>query len=474
MQSVVIPLQSQFPELLDTSASNTSWVVTVTLLAGAIAMPVAGRFADMYGKKKILVVSAAVLLLGSVVTALSSTLMPVLIGRSLQGIAMGYIPVAISLVREVAPPHLRAGAVAAVSATLGVGGALGLPLAAWIAESRSWHDLFWICGGLAAVIVVTTASMVPESAERQPGRVDVLGIAGLTLGLGALLIGVSKGSDWGWASIATGASICGGVAVLIGWGAYELRHPHPLVDLRTMARRAVLVTNAAAILIGFGMMAQSIVVPQLLQLPEVTGYGLGQSILLVGIWMAPAGLMMLVMAPVASRMIASIGARLTLSIGAVVLAGGYCVAFVLMNSPWQLMVATIVACSGVGISYAAMPTLVMDNVPASEAGSSVGVNSLMRSIGTTTAGAVMAVLLTSQTTVLELGSAQIPTREAFQLCFAVGAVAAIAGAGLVLFVPRDRPGRQERAEQLCEGQDRAGQEEQLLSYEPGELERQGS
>src|SRR5690625_7655038 len=74
MQSLVIPIQSELPELLGTNASNTSWVVTVTLLTGGIAMPVSGRLADMYGKKRVIVISAAILLLGSVVTAAASTL----------------------------------------------------------------------------------------------------------------------------------------------------------------------------------------------------------------------------------------------------------------------------------------------------------------------------------------------------------------------------------------------------------------
>lgn len=441
MQSLVIPIQSELPELLGTNASNTSWVVTVTLLAGGIAMPVTGRLADMYGKKQVIVISAAVLLLGSVVTAASSTLLPVLVGRALQGVAMGYIPVAISLVRELAPPHLRAGAVAAVSATLGVGGALGLPLAAWIAQSRSWHDLFWLSAALAAVVIVVSWLVVPSQGERAPGRLDVIGIVGLAIGLAALLIGISKGSAWGWGSTSTWACLAGGPAVLLAWGAYELRQAEPLVDLRTMVRPAVLFTNLAAVLIGFGMMAQMIVVPQLLEAPAATGYGLGQTILMVGVWMAPGGLMMLVMAPVSSRMITRLGARLTMAIGAVVLAGGYGVALGLMNAPWQLMVATVVASTGVGIGYAAMPTLVLDNVPKGEAGSSVGVNSLMRSIGTTTAGAVMAALLTSQTQILAPGTPPIPTAGAFQLCFAVGALAALVGAGITLLVPRDRPER---------------------------------
>lgn len=434
MQSLVIPIQSELPALLHTDPDNAAWAVTATLLAGAVAMPVTGRLADIYGKKKVMVASAGILLVGSLVAALSSTLAPFLVGRAIQGIAMGYIPVAISMVREIAPPERKTGAVAAVSATLGVGGALGLPLSAWIAEDHSWHALFWLSSALALIILVLTQVVVPNVRDAHPAHLDIVGIAGLAVGLVAVLVGVSKGTAWGWASPTTIATIAGGVLVLLLWGWFELRHDDPLVDLRTTATRPVLFTNLAALLIGFGMMAQSIVVPQLLQMPTATGFGLGQSILHAGLWMAPAGLMMMAFAPVSSGLINSVGARITLSVGAFVIGAGYLIGLFLMSAPWQLMVASLVACAGVGIGYAAMPTLIMDNVPESEAGSSVGVNALMRSVGTTVAGAVMAAILTSRT--VPFGAVDLPSQEAFKLCFLVGAGASIAGALVALLIPR--------------------------------------
>lgn len=434
MQSLVIPIQSDLPRLLGTEPGNASWAVTATLLAAAVTMPVTGRLADMYGKKKIMVGSAGILVVGSVIAAMSSSLAPFLVGRALQGVAMGYIPVAISMVREVAPPEKRATAVAAVSATLGVGGALGLPLAAWIAQDYSWHVLFWFSSVLAAIVLVATLVVVPSVHDAHPGRIDVVGVIGLAIGLVAALVGVSKGSEWGWSDGRTIGAIVGGVVVLLLWGWFELRHHDPLVDLRTSAHPPVLFTNLAAVLIGFGMMAQSIVLPQLLQMPEETGFGLGQTILQAGLWMAPGGLMMMLFAPVSSRLITSIGARRTLSIGATVLAVGYLVTLVLMNAPWELMLGSLVACAGVGIGYAAMPTLILDNVPESESGSGVGLNALMRSVGTTIAGAVMAAVLTSKT--VDFAGHAIPDKGAFQLCFIIGAGAAFAGALVALLVPR--------------------------------------
>jgi MFS family permease len=437
-QTMVIPIQSELPELLHTSGSNAGWVITATLLAAAVSMPVAGRLADLYGKQRVLVVNAALLVAGSVVVAMTSSLLPVLAGRALQGFAMGFIPVGISLMREFTPPHITGTAIAAMSATLGVGGAIGLPLAAWIADGHDWHLMFWVSAGLALVVMLATIFLVPHIHDAQPGRFDVVGGLGLAVGLVTFLVGVSKGNDWGWGSGRTWGAIVGGLVVLVAWGAFELRQREPLVDLRTTARPQILLTNIAAVAIGFGMMAQSIVVPQLLELPSATGYGLGQTILEAGLWMAPAGLMMMVFAPVSSNLMRRTGAKHTLMIGGTVLGAGYVVAPALMGAPWQLLIASCVAAAGVGIGYAAMPTLILDAAPAREAASAVGVNALMRSVGTTLAAAVMATMLTSSTTTL--GGFLLPSQGAFQACFVVGAVAAFVGVAIAATIPRRRGG----------------------------------
>ena len=443
-QTMVIPIQSELPELLGTSGANAGWVVTATLLAAAVSMPVAGRLADLYGKQRVLVVNAALLVVGSCVCAMTSSLVPMLAGRTLQGFAMGFIPVGISLMREFTPPHMTSTAIAAMSATLGVGGAIGLPLAAWIADGHDWHALFWVSAGLAVAVLLSTMFLVPHIHDAQPGRLDVVGGFGLALGLVTFLVGISKAATWGWGSGRTWGTIVGGLVVLLLWGRYELRQQDPLVDLRTTARPQILLTNMAAVAIGFGMMAQSIVVPQLLEMPSATGYGLGQSILAAGLWMAPAGLMMMLFAPVSSALIGRTGAKHTLMVGATVIGIGYVVAVVMMDAPWQLLVGSSIAAAGVGIGYAAMPTLILSSVPVTEAASAVGINGLMRSVGTSVAAAVMAALLTSSTT--QLGSVELPTQGAFQLCFLVGAAAAFVGVLIAATVPVARRREVERAQ----------------------------
>ncbi|QVI57754.1 MFS transporter [Nocardioides faecalis] len=438
-QTMVIPIQGELGRLLSTSEANASWVVTSTLVSGAVAMPIAGRLADLFGKQRVLMICSLILVLGSGICALSNTLAPMLAGRMLQGFAMGFIPVGIALMREVTPPRLTASAMAAMSATLGVGGAIGLPLSAWIVEYFSWHTLFWVSTALAAVVALAVATLVPHVRDAVGGRFDVVGALGLALGLVGLLVGVSKGNEWGWASGRTVGLLVAGVVVLLAWGVFELRSSDPLCDLRVSARRPVLLTNLAAIAVGFGMMAQGIVTPRLLQSPSATGYGLDQTLLETGLWMAPGGIVMMLFSPVSGRLIGALGARVTLMIGGSVIGSGYVFMVFLTDAPWQLMVAGCIISAGVGIGYAAMPTLILQSVPMSEAGSAVGINSLMRSVGTSVSAAVMAAILTSAT--LGLGGHELPSEGAFTACFIVGACGAFLGVLLAALVPKAVPER---------------------------------
>ncbi|NUQ99937.1 MAG: MFS transporter, partial [Streptomyces sp.] len=275
MQTLVIPIVPELPKLLNAPASDTAWAVTATLLAAAVAVPMMGRLGDMYGKRRMLLVSLVLLVAGSVTAALSDSLAPMIVGRVLQGTAGGVIPLGISIMRDELPAERLGSATALMSASLGVGAALGLPAAALIADNFDWHVLFWSSAGMGAVALLLVLFVVPESKVRTGGRFDAVGGLGMAVGLICLLLGISKGGDWGWAGGTTLGLFGAAVVVLLLWGWYELRTEQPLVDLRTTARRQVLVTNLASIALGFGMFAMSLVLPQLLQLPEATGYGLG-------------------------------------------------------------------------------------------------------------------------------------------------------------------------------------------------------
>ncbi len=432
-QTTVIPLVPQFPRLLDAAPADATWVVTSTLLAAAVATPVVGRLADMFGKRRMLLVCVAVLVAGSVVAALSYSLVPMVIGRALQGLAVGVIPLGISLMRDHLPPERLGSATALMSASLGVGGALGLPLAALVAQNADWHWLFWGSAALGAIVLVAVLVIVPESPQRTGGRFDVLGALLLSVALVCLLLTVSKGNSWGWGSGTTLGLLAGFVVALLLFGLWELRIREPLVDLRVTRRRQVLLTNVASIVMGFSMFAMSLVFPQLLQLPEVTGYGLGQSILVAGLVLAPGGLCMMAMSPVSARITAGSGPRTTLMAGAVVVAAGYLIGAAFHASVWQLVITSIVISSGIGLAYGAMPSLVMAAVPVTQTAAANSLNNLMRAVGTSTASAVAGVLLASLTT--SVAGMTVPSESAFVVVMGLGAGAAVVALVVTAFIP---------------------------------------
>ncbi|WP_425565909.1 MFS transporter [Pseudonocardia ailaonensis] len=436
MQTVVIPLVPALPGLLDTTASNASWAITATLLAAAVATPTMGRLGDMFGKRRMLLVSLALLVVGSVVVALSSTLVPVVIGRALQGFASGVIPLGISIMRDELPTEKLASATAMMSASLGVGGALGLPLAALVAQETDWHVLFWGAAGLGLVAAVFVVLLVPESAERTGGRIDGVGVLGLSVALVALLLAVSKGADWGWGSGLTLGLFVGAAAVLLAWGRWELSRSAPLVDLRTLARAPVLFTNIASVVFGFAMFAMSLVLPQLMQLPEATGFGLGRTMLTVGLVMAPSGLVMMAMAPVSARITRARGPKVTLMVAAAVVAVGYVLTILLMAEIWHFVLASVVIGAGIGLGYGAMPALIMGAVPRSETASANSLNTLMRSIGTSAASAIAGVVLAHMT--MRLGGVALPTQAGFRTVLAIGAGAAVVALVVAAFIPGRR------------------------------------
>ncbi|MFB8118965.1 MFS transporter [Streptomyces sp. NPDC055962] len=434
MQTLVTPLIAELPRILDTSSSNAAWVVTVTLLVAGVCVPVTGRLGDLLGKRRMLLACSVPLVVGSVVCALASSVVPMIVGRGLQGMGMGMVPLGIALLRDVVPAEKLSGSIALVSASMGIGGALGLPISAAVAEYTSWRVLFWGSAALALMIAVLIWSFVPDVPAGAKGqRFDAPGAVGLAIGLVSLLLAISKGADWGWGSGITLGLFAVAVVALGAWGVYELRTRDPLVDLRTTARPRVLLTNISSILVGVGMYSFMLIAPQMLQFPEATGYGLGQSMLAAGLWMAPGGVMMMIVSPLGGKLINARGPKIALVLGALVISLGYGLSLFLMGSAWGLMIVGIVINSGVGLAYGAMPALIMSSVPLSETAAANGFNTLMRSLGTTIGSAVIGVVLAQMT--IELGGFSLASEDGFRVGLMIGCGVALVAAAVAAFIP---------------------------------------
>ncbi|MGD9701028.1 MAG: MFS transporter [Acidimicrobiia bacterium] len=433
-QTVSLPLLPILPDALNTSVDNVSWVATSSFLTGAIANPVLGRLGDMYGKRRMMLLALVVLAIGCLTSAIASNLLVLVLGRAMQGCGMAVIPLGMSIAKETLPPDKTSHGVALVSATLGIGSGIGLPLAGVLVGWFDWHSVFWVNAALAVIAVILVIVILPAAAEHSPQRFDVVGAVWLSAALVAILLPLSKSASWGWLQPLPLALYLVGFAGLIGWYRYEHRPARPLVDVRLMRERPLMIVNGAGLLLGFAMFSNMFGAIVLLQTTDAVPHGFGASVVLAGMVMLPGALAMMVTSPVSAWITDHIDARTSLWVGAAIMALGYAARPAMLGSMLAIGISVGVVNAGVGIAYGAMPSAIMAYVPDSETASANSIGALTRATGASLSSAAVAAILSGMS--VRVGGSMVPSLGAFQVTFIIAAVASFGAAFAAYQLPR--------------------------------------
>ncbi|MBB4662050.1 MFS transporter [Conexibacter arvalis] len=434
MSTLGTPLIPTIAEEQGVSLDTAQWMLTVTLLVGAVATPVLGRLGDGPQRRTVLLVTLASTLVGSVVAATSQTFPQLLLGRALQGVGYGTVPLAIALVREHATGERQRSGIATLSITVAVGAGLGFPVTGLIAQTLDFHAAFWFGALFAAGSTLSVWLAVPRTTGRaKPVSLDVPGALLLAGGLTALLLGISQGESLGWGSPAVLLLFAAAAALLGGWVRVELRSGEPLVDLRLVSQRSIVGANIAALLLALGMYIALSLVNRLMQTPESVGYGFGATLVTTGLMLLPLSLGSLISQPITRRVIARYGIRVVLPVGALVVGATLAWLAVAHDRLFDVAIATALLGVGVGCSFAAMPALIVASVPQERTGSATSLNQVLRSVGGSLGSAVGIAFLTAH----HPAGLPFPEESGYTIAFLVGALVCFATAGLaILLAPR--------------------------------------
>jgi|SRR5579884_16089 len=434
LQSLVAPALPEIQHALHTSEDGVSWVLTSYLLSASVATPLIGRLGDMYGKERLLLIVLALLSIGTLLSALAASLPLMLVGRIVQGAAGGIFPLAFGVIRDEFPRDRVAARIGLMSALLGVGGGAGVVLAGPIADNLSFHYLFWLPLIPIAVTTVTTHFFVPESPLKVPGRVNWTAALLMSIGLSLVLVAVSETAGWHWLSGKTIGCIAAGVVVLGFWVRSELRSRQPLVDMTMMRIRGVWTTNVVALLLGFGMYASFILLPQYIETPTRAGYGFGASVTQAGVFMLPSTVTMLLMGSQTGRLERLFGSKPPLLAGGVLAGAAFLLLTVARGQRWEIYVAAAILGAGIGLAFAAMANLIIENVGPAQTGVATGMNTVTRTVGGAFGGAATASVIAG--TVRSNG---YPTAHGYTAAFALCACALAIGVLVGLLIPQRRP-----------------------------------
>jgi EmrB/QacA subfamily drug resistance transporter len=218
---------------LNSTATDLQWVISVYMLAlGAFMVP-AGRIGDIFGRRRALLAGIALFGLSSALCALAPSATLLIAFRALQGLGAALIfPVSVSVLTNAFPSVRASHAIGLAYGIAGLGNAAGPLIGGLLTETVGWRWIFWLNVPLTLIALAIGARSITESFDESvPRRIDVTGLALITVGIGLFTLTFDRAPSWGWLSASTVFAFACSLAALVAFVVVENRVRWPLVDL---------------------------------------------------------------------------------------------------------------------------------------------------------------------------------------------------------------------------------------------------
>ncbi len=365
---------------LDTSTTGLQWTINAYLLAFAAPTVAAGRLADIFGRRRVLLIGTIIFVVGSTASGLAQSGSWLIAARVVQGLgASAFFAASLSIVSNAFPPQQRSRGIGIWAAIGTVGLAIGPLVGGFLTQSLSWRAFFFVNVPITLLAIFLTVVAVRESRDESAGRsVDLVGLVTITAGLSALVFAIQQGPTLGWGSPVVIGTLVASVVLLAVFFVVEPRLRNPLLDLNLFADRGYLGANAVAFTQNFGFGAILFFIPLYLQ--NVLGY----SPLNTGLILLAFTVTLTVCDALAGPVAGAIGFRLPMAVGMATSA----VAFLLLalTTPSSGLSATLIAAlavagAGQAFAYTVSTTGGMAVIPENKAGAASGILSMVRLMG---------------------------------------------------------------------------------------------
>ncbi len=380
-ETMILPAFPRLMHEFHVRESDIAWILTAYLLSGVASTPLMGKFSDIYGRKKILLIVLTIYAIGLTACGLSHSFPSLILSRAIQGFGMAMFPIAFSIVREQLPMEMVPLAQGMISAMFGIGAIIGLVIGSHIIQWYGWRTLFHTAAILAWTLIPVEHFLIEEK-YRPPikAKVDYVGIMLISVGTTLLCYAFESAAHYGWTSSSVIASIISGLICYIAFIEWERYTPEPVVPLSRLREINVLVSNLAGAVAGLGMFMFFQVFVIYLQLPKPAGLGL--TIVETGYYMTLPSLVMLLTSGMVGRIIPKIGVKKSLLISAIYLSiAGAIFQLVNLSSLWQVIAASCIVMSAIGALLVSLINLLVLSVPVEEVGLLTGINMILRYVG---------------------------------------------------------------------------------------------
>jgi predicted MFS family arabinose efflux permease len=428
--SLGAPLLPTIARIDHVSLAASQWALTISLLAGAVASPVLGRLGDGHRRRTVIITALAIVAVGCGIAALPLGFGWLLVGRAMQGVGLGLVPLAIAAARDALPAEKSGPGIALLGVTTAAGLGIGYPIAGVITQFLGLSAAF-VAGALITVIAaVGVAVFVPASPRRQRRSLDVLGAVLLAIAISGLLLVCAEGPEWGWASVAIILTGAGAIVAAVSWVLWELRTSSPLVNVRLLRHPSVLAADVMVVLVGAGIYPLLSLVVRYVQTPASLGYGYGYPAAIAGLMLVPYSFASFAASRVVNRLIKKLSLELLVAISSAILIAAMVVFLTGRTNLVLLLLAMALAGCGIGAIFAINPAQLHAGVPAHETGSANSFYQVLRYIGYSLGSALSATLLVTS---IPAGTAT-PTENGYSAAawFGIGALVVALIAAMLL------------------------------------------
>ena len=380
---------------LGATTSEAAWVITSYSIANVITMPLAVMFGDMFGKKRYFIFSMIGFTLASVACGMATDLTTLVLGRVAQGLfGGGLLAKAQAFLFEGFPPEKQGLVQAVFGICVIVGPVLGPTLGGWLTDNYNWRWIFFVNIPVGILATLLCQAFIPKDRTRDPDEevpVDWIGIASMSVMLGALQYVLEKGQDEDWfgSKLIVRCSIASAVSAVIFF-VHELRTKTPAVNLKIVRFKSVAIGLIFQGVVGFVLFGINYVIPNFAQVM------LGYTALQAGLLQVPASMVTGFMFPVVGSMIGKVDARIMVAVGITCLSiSNWFLIPLTLDWGWQnFLASSLVRGFGLVLVFLPLTIAAVGDCPPRDIQTAASLLSLVRTLGGGVGIAVLATLLT--------------------------------------------------------------------------------
>ena len=452
-ETMLVPSLPNIMSEFNLSYSLSPWILTTYLIVGAVMTPVTSSLAEIYGKRKILLVVMGVYAVGVALGGLTTDFYSFIIARGMQGVGMSMFPIAFSVIREQFPKSRLAIGQGVITSMFACGSILGLLIGATIAEYSGWRTTFlsilpvaillpivvWKFARIGEVhsdwMTMTTTTTTTSPQQQQSGSsdkkksLDLFGAATLAATIILFLLSLTfietraTGSN-SIQSISQLAILSAGcIAAFVAFLVAQRRAIHPLIDLKLLQNKILLFTNIMMIILGFSMFMVFQTIPILAESPSPAGFG--YSITGTAAIQLPFSIILLIFGPTSGYIVSRLGSIRPAIMGYAINAFGFFMLATFHSEPWMVSVALAIISTGLSLGSVGLMNIVLLATPYKNMVTSIGMTSLLRIIGSSVGPAVAGVLMQVGQINVQGHAGSFPAPESYTLIFLIAAIMSI-------------------------------------------------